>query len=53
MSVKKSVGDNIQKMIALILEIWELATISTTLSTRVFHFKEYLQKDLENDNLFL
>jgi hypothetical protein len=52
MVVRKYIGDNIQKMIALILEIWELATSSTTLSTRIVHFKEYLQKDLENDESF-
>jgi hypothetical protein len=51
-NVRKYIGDNIQKRIALILEIWELATSSTTLSTRVLHFKEYLQKDLENDESF-
>jgi len=32
--------------------MWELATNSATLSTRVFHFKEYLQKDFENDEIF-
>jgi hypothetical protein len=36
----------------LILEIWELTTNSTTLSTRVLQLKEYLQKDLENDGFF-
>jgi hypothetical protein len=52
MVVRKYIGDNIKRRIALILEIWELATNSTTLSTRVLHFKEYLQKDLENDEIF-
>jgi hypothetical protein len=51
-TVRKYIGDNILEMIALILEIWELATSSTTLSTRIVHFKEYLQKDLENDEIF-
>jgi hypothetical protein len=50
--VRKYIGDNIKKRIALILEIWELAQSSTTFSTRVFHFKEYLQKYLENDEGF-
>jgi hypothetical protein len=47
--VRKYIGDNIKKRIYLILEIWELAESSTTFSTRVLHFKEYLKKDLEND----
>jgi hypothetical protein len=51
-AVRKYIGDSIKKIIALILEIWELATSSTTFSTRVFHFKEYLQKYLENDEGF-
>jgi hypothetical protein len=45
MTVIKYTRDQIHKMIALILEIWELATSSTALSTRVLHFKEYLQND--------
>jgi hypothetical protein len=52
MVVIKYIGDSIKRRISLILEIWELATNSTTLSTRVLHFKEYLQKDLENDEIF-
>jgi hypothetical protein len=52
MDVRKHIGDIIKRRIALILETWELATNSTTLSTRVLHFKEYLQKDLENDEGF-
>jgi len=52
MALRKYNGDNIKIRIALILEIWELATNSTTLSTRVFHFKEYVQNDLENDESF-
>jgi hypothetical protein len=50
--IRKYIGDSIKKRIALILEIWELATCSTTFSTRVLHFKEYLQKYLENDEGF-
>jgi hypothetical protein len=52
MVVRKYIGDGIKKRIDLILEIWELAQSSTTFSTRVFHFKEYLQKYLENDEGF-
>jgi hypothetical protein len=50
--VRKYVGDGIQKRIDLILEIWELAQSSTSFSTRIMHFREYLQKDLENDEGF-
>jgi hypothetical protein len=50
--VKKYVGDGIQKIIYLIQEIWELAQISISFSTRIMHFKEYLQKYLENDEGF-
>jgi hypothetical protein len=52
-NVRKYVGDNTHKRITLILEIWELLTNSTTISTRVFHFKEYLQKVLENEDIFI
>jgi phage-related protein len=51
-TIIKYVGDNIKKRITLIIDIWELATSSTTLSTRILNFKEYLQKDLENDEHF-
>jgi hypothetical protein len=52
LAIRKYVGDGIQKRIDLILEIWELAQSSTSFSTRILHFKEYLQKDLENDEGF-
>jgi len=38
-TVRKYIGDNIHKRIALILETWELGTSSGTLSTRILHFK--------------
>jgi hypothetical protein len=50
--VRKYIGDGIQKRIDLIQEIWELAEISTNFATRITHFKEYLQKYLENDEGF-
>jgi hypothetical protein len=50
--VRKYVGVGIQKIIYSIQEIWELAQSSTNFSTRIIHFKEYLQKDLENDEGF-
>jgi hypothetical protein len=51
-TIRKYVGDNIKKRVTLILDIWELASSSTTLSMRILNFKEYLQKDLENDDHF-
>jgi len=42
----------IYKIIYLIQEIWELAQSSTNFSMRVTNFKEYLQKDMENDEGF-
>ena len=41
-----------EENILLILEILELSQSTTSFSTRIFHFKEYLQKDLENDEGF-
>jgi len=52
MVVRKYIGYNIKRRITLIFEIYELETNSITLSTIVLHFKEYLQKDLENDEGF-
>jgi hypothetical protein len=52
LAMRKYVGDGIQKRIDLIHEIWELAQSSTNFSTRIMHFREYLQKDLENDEGF-
>jgi hypothetical protein len=46
-SIKKYFIDNINKRVTLILDDWELATSSTSISTRILNLKEYLQKDLE------
>jgi hypothetical protein len=51
-TIRKYVGDNIQKRISLILETWELATNSVSLGSRITHFRKYLQVDLENDEEF-
>jgi hypothetical protein len=51
-TIRKYVGDNIKKRVTLILDDWELATSSTSISTRILNLKEYLQKDLENDEHF-
>jgi len=42
MAINKYIGDNINKIIDLILEILELTHSSTTFSTRVLHFMEYM-----------
>jgi len=47
-AIRKYIGDNIKKRIALILLIWELATSLATFSIRVLYFKEYLKKYLES-----
>jgi hypothetical protein len=51
-TIRQYIGENIQKIIALIFEIWELGTSSTILSSRITNFKEYLQKDLDSDEKF-
>jgi hypothetical protein len=45
-AIRKYVGDEIQKIINMIQETWELAQSSTNFATRITNFKEYLQKDL-------
>jgi hypothetical protein len=50
--VRKYVEDGIHKIIYLTLEVWELAQNSTNFSTSIMHFREKLQKDLENDEGF-
>jgi hypothetical protein len=52
LAMRKYVGDGIQNRIALILEIRELEQSSPRFSTMIMHFKEYLQKELENDGGF-
>jgi hypothetical protein len=51
-TIRQYIGENIKKRISLIFEIWELGTSSTILSSRITNFKEYLQKDLDNDEKF-
>ena len=51
-AIRKYVGDAIQKWIDLIQEIWDLAQSTANFSSRITNFKEYLQKDLENDEGF-
>jgi hypothetical protein len=51
-SIRKYVGDGIQKRMDLIQEIWDLTQNATNIATRISHFKEYLKKDLENGEGF-
>jgi hypothetical protein len=52
-TVRKYDGDAIHKRIDIIQDIWELAqSIIASFSSRILNFKEYLQKDLENDEGF-
>jgi hypothetical protein len=51
-SIRKCVGDEIQKRVDLIQEIPDLAQSIANFSSRITNFKEYLQKDLENDEGF-
>jgi len=41
-----------KKTISLILETWELEKSSVSLGSRITHFNQYLQADLENDEGF-
>ena len=50
--MRQYIGENIKKLISLIFEIWKLGTSSTILSSRITNFKEYLQTDLNNDEIF-
>jgi hypothetical protein len=51
-AITKYVGDGIQKRMDLILEIWDLAQRATNFAAIITNFKEYLQKDLYNDEYF-
>jgi hypothetical protein len=51
-AIRKYVGDAIHKRIDIIQEIWELAQSIASFSSRIQNFKEYPQKDLENDKGF-
>jgi hypothetical protein len=51
-AIRKCVGDEIHKRVDLIQEIPDLAQSIANYSSRITNFKEYLQKDLENDEGF-
>jgi hypothetical protein len=50
--VRKYVGDAIQKRIDIIHKICEISQSISSFSSRIHNFKEYLEKDLENDEGF-
>ena len=51
-TIKRYVGENIQKWISLILETWDMETNFVSLGSRMAHYRQYLQADLENDEDF-
>jgi hypothetical protein len=51
-SIRRYVGENIKKIMSLILETWELENNFVSLGSRMTNFRQYLQDDLENDEEF-
>jgi len=51
-SIRKCIGDIIQKRVDLIQEISDLAQSIANFSSRITNFKEYLHKYLKNDEGF-
>jgi hypothetical protein len=52
-TTRHSKEENIKKIISLILDLWELAKIFSSLVIRIQNDKEYLNADLKNDEGFL
>jgi hypothetical protein len=50
--VKNYVGENIKKMISLILEAWELVNSYVSLGSKLTNLRQYLHVVLENDEGF-
>jgi hypothetical protein len=50
--VRLYVTENINKRLDIISEAWEVSTSLRNLSQWITTFMEYLQKDLEHDELF-
>jgi hypothetical protein len=50
--VRRYVGENIKKIMSLILETWELENNFVSLGSRMTNLRQYLQVDLENDEEF-
>jgi len=48
-AIRRYVGENIKKILSLILETWELANNFVALGSRMMNFGQHLQDDLEND----
>jgi hypothetical protein len=51
-TIRKYAANNINKRVILNLDDREVATSSTSVSVMILNIKEYLQKDLENDEHF-
>jgi hypothetical protein len=51
-AIKRYVGENIKKIMSLVLETWELANNFISLGSRMTNLRQYLQADLENDEEF-
>lgn len=51
-TIRQYMANNINKRVDTILEVWEVATTSAILSLKINSSIEYLQKDLENDEMF-
>jgi hypothetical protein len=50
--VRSYVGENIKKIMSLILEAWELVNSYVSLGSRTTNLRQYLQANLENDEEF-
>jgi hypothetical protein len=46
------VTENIKKRMSLILELWDMEKIFSSLSLRIQNIREYLNSDLKNDEGF-
>jgi hypothetical protein len=51
-AIRRYVDDNIQKKMSSILETWELVTSFVSLGSRITHFGQYLQANLETNEEF-
>jgi hypothetical protein len=51
-AVRRYVGENIKKIMSLVLETWELANNFVSLGSRMKNYRQYLQIDLENEDDF-
>jgi hypothetical protein len=52
MGIRKYVAENINKRLSIILEAWEIVIDSGVMTGKICSLREYLQKDLQNDEHF-